>query len=116
MDRVKIVGKAMKTLAFQRLQAGQKVPRQKLVNGKVDRIWKEGAEKALEEKYKAQAFKSKELLSPAQIEKLPGGKEFAAEYAFKPPSSLTMAPESDRRMAISKDTKSFFTPVKEKIG
>jgi len=115
MDKVKIVGKAMQTLAYQRLQAGQKIPGRKLVNGQSNRVWKDGAEKALEEKFQAQAFENKKLLSPAKIEELPEGKALATEYAFKPPAKLTMAEEGDKRAAINTDTKSLFTPVKEKI-
>lgn len=115
VDKVKIVSKAMQTLAFQRLKAGQKVPGRKLVNGVSNRVWKEGAEDALERKFKEQAYEKRKLLSPAQIEKLPEGKSLAEEYAFKPPGKLTMVPESDSRTAINTDTKSLFKPVKEKI-
>jgi len=113
VDKIKIVSKAMETLAYQRLQAGQKIPGRKLVNGKADRLWKDGAEEVLSEKFKAQAFQERKLLSPAQVEKLPGGKELAAEYAFKPPAKLTMVAEADKRPAISMDTKSLFTPATE---
>jgi len=111
MDKVKIVGKAISTVAYQRLQAGQKIPGRKLVSGKSNRVWKEDAEQALNSKFKEQAFEKKKLLSPAQIEKLPGGKDLAAEYAFKPPAKLTMVLESDKRAAINTDTKSLFTPT-----
>lgn len=115
VDKVKIVEKAMKTLAFQRAQAGQKIPGRKLVMSKANRVWKDEAETALVAEYKEQAFAPKELLSPAQIEKLPRGAEFAAQYAFKPPAGMTLAPESDKRAEVNTDTKSLFKPVKEKI-
>lgn len=43
------------------------------------------------------AWTDKKLKSPAQIEKLPGGKAITAQWAYKPDTGLTLADEEDAR-------------------
>ncbi len=57
----------------------------------------------------ADAMSEPELKSPAQIDKLIGGKAVSKEYAYKPEGGLSVAHESDSRAAINTDTKSMFT-------
>ena len=46
------------------------------------------------------AYTKPTLISPAEAEKLPGGKDLVREYAFKPDNGLTGAPIDDRRQAV----------------
>lgn len=110
---IKIVSAAVKKTAFVRLQNGAVFNKWKLGNAKVNREWKPEAEKALVKEYGDQAWEPKKLLSPAQIEKLPKGKDLAARYAFKPEAGLALVPMDDARPAVNRDTKSLFTPVKK---
>lgn len=71
----------------------------KLVEKKVARVWRPGAQAALVAAFGEKAFEPKEIKSPAQIEKLSSrGKEMALEWGYKPESAgLTIAPLSDPR-------------------
>lgn len=82
-----------------RLIGGGDIPSAKLVEPKKARVWKPGASAALEAAFGAQAYKAKEIKSPAQIEKLSSrGKDMALEWGYKPDSDmLTIAPLSDPR-------------------
>ncbi len=81
----------------------------KLVNKRSDRIWKmdykdpetgetlaEKLESALGEK----AYSPRSFLSPAQVEKLPGGKKLVTKFAYKPSTGFTIAPLSDSRSSV----------------
>ena len=63
------------------------------------RLWKPEAEAAALAVYGQDIYSKPELLSPAQIEKLPGGPDFTAEWAFLPPTELVVVSISDRRTA-----------------
>jgi len=106
----KIVQKVASEMAFGRLQAGKEIPGWKLVPARANREWKEGAEAEAKKKFKAKAFSSPVFLSPAKVEKLPGGAAFSQRWAFKPDAGLTVAKQSDARRTVSKDTKSMFKP------
>lgn len=82
-----------------RLIGGSDIPSAKLVEKRVNRVWKPGASAALQEAFGAAAYKPKEIKSPAQIEKVSSrGKEMALEWGYKPESNaLTVAPLSDPR-------------------
>ena len=54
-------------------------------------------ESALDAKYGEKAYEPAALKSPAQIEKLPGGKALIAKLAYKPDTGITLAPEDDNR-------------------
>lgn len=77
--------KAIKAEAVKRALAGAALPGTKLINGRASRNWKAGHETALIEAFGDDAFTEPGLRSPAQVEKLPGGKDFATEWAFKEP-------------------------------
>lgn len=107
-DVVKIAASAANRTAFNRLQAGHAIPGRKLAKAKANRVWKDGAEEALREKFGDDAYEPKTLKSPAQIEKLPEGEGFCARYAYKPDAGLTVVKGDDARPAVNKDTKSLF--------
>jgi hypothetical protein len=71
------------------------IPGWKLVHAMADRIWKDGAPVAEQFGYQPQ-----KVLSPAAVEKEPGGKAFVAEYAFRPDAGYDLVPESDRRKEV----------------
>ena len=110
----KIVEKAAKNTAFGRLEHGQTIPGYKLAPAKVNREWKEEAKDALIARYGDDAFEPEKLKSPAQIEQLPEGASFTAEYAFKPVAGLAVVEAGDSRPAVNKDVKSGFKPVTKK--
>lgn len=91
--------KALETTVHHRLIGGSKIPSAKLVEKKVNRVWKPGAAAALQAAFGDKAFTVPEVKSPAQIEKLSSrGKELALEYGYKPESAgLSVAPLSDPR-------------------
>jgi hypothetical protein len=127
-ETFKIAQKAALGTAFNRLHLkSDAVPGWKLAAKKANREWRHGHIEVGEDKAKrmmtveelaverfGQDAKTKpELKSPAQIEGLPGGDAFVQEYAFKPETGLTVVKAEDIRPAISRDTKSGFTPVKK---
>jgi len=82
-----------------RLIGGSNIPSAKLVEKRVNRVWKPGAAAALQAAFGEAAYKPKEIKTPAAIEKLSSrGKEMALEYGYKPESNaLSVAPLSDPR-------------------
>lgn len=86
------------TVKARKLTGGD-IPSAKLVEPKVARVWKPGADAALKAAFGEKAFAEPKIKSPAQIEKLSSrGKELALEYGFKPDAAgLTIAPLSDPR-------------------
>lgn len=88
---------AVEAEAYKRLMAGKKVDGLKIVEGRSLRQFKDGADAAAKAAFGEQAFTAPELKSPAQIEKLPGGKAFTNRWAFSPPGKLTVAEASDPR-------------------
>ena len=91
--------KVLETTVHARLMTGGKIPSAKLVEKQTQRVWKPGGVAAIEAAFGERAYKPKEPLSPAGIEKLSSrGKELALEYGYKPESAgLVVAPLSDRR-------------------
>lgn len=89
----------LETTVHARLITGGKIPSAKLVEKQVARVWKPGGVAAIEATFGEKAYKPKEPLSPAGVEKLSSrGKELALEYGYKPESAgLSVAPLSDRR-------------------
>ena len=111
LEVAKIAGKAANATAYHRLQAGVRIPGWKLVRGKANRTWKDGAGEAARGEFGAQALTAPELKSPAEIDKLPKGGDFTARWAEKPDAGLTVAKADDPRAEVSEVTKSLFTPV-----
>lgn len=107
----KIAAAAANKTAYERMQAGGTIPGYKLVSGKANRIWKADAEKEAVARFGDRAFEPKELKSPASIEKLPLGKDFAAQYAYKPDVGLVVAKATDGRKTVDNKVKSLFTDV-----
>ena len=82
---------AAEKVAMKRLEDGQVVADDEiqytLEKKSKQRIWKDGAkDAAIEEFGEDRVYGDKKLKTPAQIEKLAGGKKFTAEWADKPPS------------------------------
>lgn len=75
--------KAVEDECYRRAMAGNTVPGTKLIYGRSSREWKEGAEETIIAKLGEDAYTTPQLKSVAQVEKLPGGKELVAEFAFK---------------------------------
>lgn len=113
IEVAKIVGKANDQTVFERLMAGKRIKNRKLVNARAFRKYKDGAKDAALKKFGVKAIEPAEVKSPAQIEKLPGGTAFCAEWAYKPDAGLTVAPMTDPRKEVSRNTQSLFTPVKK---
>lgn len=82
-----------------RVISGGNVPSAKLVEKKVNRVFKPGAEDAFKNEFGELAYAPLSLRSPAQMEKLSSrAKELVTEWAYKPESDLlTVAPLSDPR-------------------
>lgn len=84
---------------LRRFKNGGSIPEFKIVKRKADRIWQDGAEKALIEAYGEKAY-VRQLISPAAVEKLEGGKALASEWAIKPDTGVTIAKISDKRASV----------------
>ena len=90
--------KTLESEVYKRLMNRQEVQGAKLVFGRSDRKWKVGVDKdMLVEKFGQEGLTSPALRSPAQIETLPGGKEFVAEWAYKPEAGLNVVRADDPR-------------------
>ena len=132
----KITDKAVRQVALARLNKGAPVPGWKMVNGRVNRAWKDGACRAAYAEFGSQAFKPEvadmaadiissrgrdaamdfltvdTIRTPPAMAKLPGGDKFVARWASKPPAPRTLAQASDARREVSTQTKaSLFKPV-----
>jgi hypothetical protein len=99
-DTAKIVAKAANETAYTRLNAGKIVPGRKLAASRTNREWKEGVEEDAREKYGDKAFSKPKILSPAQMDGLPGGEKMTARWAFKPSGKLTVVAASDARVGV----------------
>lgn len=105
--------KAVEQEVFRRMMDGKTVPLAQLERGKADRVWKENvtvsgsdgqtAEVNLYEaavtRFGQAAYETK-FKSPAQIEKLPDGKAFVAEWAYAPEASLRAALATSGKPAV----------------
>jgi hypothetical protein len=113
----KMFYKALEERADRILLAGTAGPELKAVRKAVNklayRVWNETAEAAVAAKLGEAAYTKPTLISPAEAEKLPGGKDLVREYAFKPDNGLTGAPIDDRRQAV--DVKPM-APMEERYG
>ena len=101
--------KALEGHAQSELEQGRTIPGYKLVEGKSNRKWGDEEKVAaflLGRLAEADVY-ARSLVSPAQAEKLLGGKKTAAEllepYIVKPPGKPTLALSSDPRPAIDVD-------------
>lgn len=92
IDAVDTYIRALRAEAFKRALAGNPLPGTKLIYGRSTREWNPGGEQAALDKFGEDAFTDPQVKSPAQIEKLPGGKALAAEWASKKPGKPTLVP------------------------
>lgn len=105
LDLVKPVRQYIKALdetAYAQLREGQSVPGYKLVEKYGDRTWKEGAfDKLVQEGgvSQDQLYESKPL-TPAKAEKIEGLGPLVQQWAYKPTSGWTVAPQSDKREEV----------------
>ena len=96
--------KEMNAEAYRRMVVARgKLPGWKVVAAIVDRVWKPDAPVAAYFGYQPQ-----KVLSPAMVDAVAdgngvSGKEFVAEWAFKPDGGYNIVPENDRRKAIPLD-------------
>ena len=94
------------------LNAGNKVPGWKLVEGKTNRVFTD--EKKVVEEFEAMygkdLFTEPKLKSPAQLEKIVG-KKALAPFTKKPQGTPTIAPESDPRPALNMKAQDDFAAV-----
>jgi hypothetical protein len=117
----KFFGAAVNAEVYKRLMNRQDVPGAKLILGKSDRKWKDGAEQAAVKlfgpalaKGVRELYTDPKFLGPAGIESLPGGKAFVAEWAFKPEPGLNVAYADDPKPAVMpKDATSLLSSVPE---
>ena len=76
----------------------------KLVKARANRKFRDGAENAaIEEFGESRAYNKPTMKTPAQIDKMAGGRDFTAEWAFKPESGLTLVQGSEARPAVTKE-------------
>lgn len=99
IEKIKAISKLLepyKEAAFKKALGGERVFGHKLVDQTGNRVWNSDAEKAAAKLFGEEAY-DKSLKSPAQMEKVAGGKVFCAKHAYKPQKGLTLAPLSDKR-------------------
>lgn len=113
-DVIKMVQKHANENAFTRMNKDAIIPGRKLAQGKTRRVWRDGAEEAAREEFGKQALEPAKVKSPAQIEKLPGGADFVARFAYTPNVGLQVVRADDSRPGVSKATKSLFTDLTKK--
>lgn len=118
-NKVKLLENFLKGVMFDltnRAKMGHKFKDWKLVEKMGDRLWhveietddldaegkkiKRLVRDILRDQYAEKAFSDPELKSPAQIEKLPGGKKLTARFAYKPSTGQTIAPTQDNREPV----------------
>jgi len=101
LPAVKHYLKALEEETFRRLNVGGLVPGIKLVLKKANRVFKTGADEVFKKTYPDLAFTTPELKSPAEMEKIgPEAKRLVHEWAYTPQTGLTVAPETDKRVAV----------------
>lgn len=98
---------AVRAHAKKLLACGVDVPGWKRVEGRKDRVWKEGVEAQVDETlcnlgFGADDIRPRKLVSPAQAEKL-AGKKAVENFITKPKGEPVLAPASDKRPALPAD-------------
>jgi hypothetical protein len=93
--------KAISGEVERRMKDGRKIDGAKWVRQKADRIWRDDAEQTLARALGKVIYSAPKLLSPAQVEKLPGGADLVKEYAFKPETGTVIAPVADKRKEVA---------------
>ena len=107
VKRIESWAAAIKDYAKAQIEAGDHIPGWKMVAGRGSRVWAdvEAAERALRRKLgAAEAYKPREILSPAAAEKKLGKKDYIIlNHVIKKDGAPTIAPESDKRPSIVVD-------------
>lgn len=104
IEPARIYIKALEAEVFRRLEQGTPVAGLKLVDKYADRVYRDGAEAALLAKFGKKIYTSK-LKTPAQIEKLGAdAKALVRQWAYTPKTGQTVAPASDRRPTIKRQS------------
>lgn len=98
---VRMYLKAIEAEVYKRLMDRRPIPSAKLVPGKSDRVWKDGAEDRARQVFGRLAYTEPRLLSPAQLEKLPAGANFVSEWAYKPEAGYVVASADDKRTGVT---------------
>jgi hypothetical protein len=80
--------KVLETTVLHRKLTGADIKSAKLVEKQTARVWAPGGVAAIQAAFGDKAYKPREPLSPAGVEKLSSrGKELALEYGYKPESA-----------------------------
>lgn len=108
-ENAKTYGKALSVEVHNRLMDRKTIPGAKLVLSKAERVFKDAMptesggitlSEAAAATFGDNAYAPQKLLSPAQMEKLPGGPTFVSTWAYKPDAGYSVALEQDRRRAV----------------
>jgi hypothetical protein len=113
--------------AYNRALHGEPIPGQKLVRKKANRVFKESLtepndadpahpivltfDEVVVQVFGDEAFTEPSVKSPAQIEKLEGGKGFVSKWAYVPDMGLTLAPDSDKRVAVKRPMEAYMATM-----
>lgn len=116
LEAIEVLKQPMQAEALRRARQGDQIPGRKLVRMRSNRIFHESRaiasltdademieitiDDAVRETFGMEGYSDPKLLSPAQIEKLDGGKDFASQWAHKPDRGLTLAAKSDKRKEV----------------
>lgn len=112
---IKIAGKAARETGYARVEKGGAIPGWKLAKARSFREWKDGAEEAIIREFgKDKAYTDPKLKSPADVDKMPRGRDFTAKHAFKPDNGLQLVRDSDSRPEAGPKAKSMFKPTGKK--
>ncbi len=126
LDAIKAFQPVLEAEALRRARQGDKVPGRKLVRKKSNRIYRDEMAlpndldgtvvvtlaDAITEIFGLEAYSEPKLKTPAQLEKMPGGKEFAKDWSYKPDAGLTLAAESDKRVEVRPNIERLRGPAK----
>ena len=94
--------KALKDEIETSMNRGERIPGWKIVAKKADRVYKDGAEIVIRAQVGEEAYTKPALKSPAQVEKISSAaKAIVSSWAYVPLTGTTIAPESDKRPAIT---------------
>ena len=113
-EQIEAVIKDLKLYATQQLSDGKEVPGFKLVRGRSNRAWAdpEAAGEFLASHLEPEDMYEMKMVSPAEAEKLIDRDTRKSDdflsLVHKPEGKVTLAPESDKRQAISLDGESVF--------
>lgn len=116
----------LELLALQRARQGNNIPGRKLVKKTGKRVYRDDMEvvdedtgkkttlKRTEEQQRVfgdKAFTPKELLPPAQVDKLPGGRAFTDQWCFSPDKGTKLVPKSDKGIEIVVSSEALFGDI-----